>query len=51
MANVSSIMVVTIVAVVVIAALISTRFGDEVGYFSMDGISRILPTAYLSLDG
>jgi hypothetical protein len=45
MANVSSIMVATIAALVVVAALISTRFRDEVrvGYFSsMDGISKAI---------
>jgi hypothetical protein len=42
MANVSSIMVATILALVVVAALISTCFRDEVGDFSMDGISEII---------
>jgi hypothetical protein len=42
MMNVSSIMIKTIVALVLFAALISTRFGSEVGHFFMDGISCLL---------
>jgi flagellar biosynthesis protein FlhB len=53
MMNVSSIMVKTVAALVVVAALISTRFSSEVGGVSVDDTLRIIlnPLPLLPLFG